>query len=207
MANDERELFEALKAKGALASPAIADAFEKIDRADFVPDYLQRLAYEDRALPIGAGQTISQPYTVGFMLEQLDVRPGQTILDAGSGSGWQAALLAHLAGSKGVVCAMEVVPEMCEHGKKNLETYPELSPRVRFFCRSAADGCVEGEPFDRIIAAAEVAAVPEAWRAQLAENGRMIYPQGEMLVLETKTAAGFERREFPGFVFVPFLNK
>ena len=202
-----QKLIKRLKGRGVLQSPDIIRALEDIDRVDFLPEELRDSAYEDTALPIGAGQTISQPYTVVFMLEQLQVRSGDVVLDVGFGSGWQTALLAHLVGPSGKIYAFEVVPELCELGKGNLEKYPNLAGRVRLLCMSAQSGYAEVAPFDRIVAAAEVTQVPGAWREQLVPGGRMVYPKGNALVLETKRADGtFAVKEFPGFVFVPFVE-
>lgn len=200
-------LIDQLRQIGVLQSPPIERALEEIDRADFAPENLKSLAYEDNALPIGEGQTISQPYTVVFMLEHLQTHPGDTVLEIGYGSGWQAALLAHLVGSKGRVYAFEIVPFLCTQGVSNLRKYPHLTQRVHCFCRSGEEGCIEAAPFDKIIAAAEVVDVPTAWREQLKLGGRMIYPKDNALVMEVKNQDGsFETTVFPGFVFVPFVK-
>lgn len=205
MAGDVRGLVEELKEKGVLNSPPLIRALLKVDRADFVPQDLRHLAYEDAPLPIGAGQTISQPYTVVFMLERLDVRPGQKVLEIGYGSGWQTALLAHALGEGGSVFAMELVSELCERGKSNLRQYPDLRPRAHLRCRSAREGYGEGAPYDRVIASAEVIEAPDSWRKQLRVGGKMIYPQDGGLMLEKKRERGFERERIPGFAFVPFI--
>jgi len=181
-------------------------ALEGVDRADFVPKHLASLAYTDTALPIGEGQTISQPYTVVFMLEQLQVQPGDTVLEIGYGSGWQTALLAHLVGPAGRIYALELLPSLCKQGEDHLKKYPRLSQRIRFFCQSGERGYAEGAPFDRIVAAAEVADVPMIWREQLKTGGRMIYPKDGALVAEVKKRNNsFEVVTFPGFAFVPFI--
>lgn len=200
-------LIAELKEKGVLQSPSILRALEEIDRADFLPEELRDVAYEDTALPIGEGQTISQPYTVVFMLEQLQVRPGDVVLDVGYGSGWQTALLAHLVGPSGKIYAFEVVPFLCATGKENLEKYANLAQWVQCLCMSAQSGYVEVAPFDRIVSAATVRDVPRQWHEQLSLGGRMVYPKGNSLMLEVKNSDGsFERKEFPGFVFVPFVE-
>lgn len=201
------KLIEELREKGVLHSFALARALKEVDRAHFVPEEQRPLAHEDVALPVGSGQTISQPYTVVFMLEQLRVRPGDHVLEVGYGSGWQTALLAKLVEPSGKVCAFEIVPKLCEVGRENFERYPYLAPRVTFYCQNARSGCPEDAPFDRIISAAEVREVPKAWRKQLATGGRMMYPQGGALVLEVKKENGsFASSIFPGFVFVPFIE-
>jgi protein-L-isoaspartate(D-aspartate) O-methyltransferase len=201
------KLITALKERGVLRSPAIVRALEEVDRADFLPEDLRYAAYEDTALPIGGGQTISQPYTVVFMLEQLHVRPGDIVLDVGFGSGWQAALLAHLVGPSGKVYAFEVVPSLCKLGKGNLDKYSALTGRVQLLCISAQNGYAGAAPFDRIVSAAAVQEVPAAWRKQLLPGGRMVYPKGNSLMLEIKKPDGsFDKKEFPGFVFVPFVE-
>lgn len=201
------ELIAHLTKTGVLRSPEIIQALREIDRADFVPENLKHRAYEDTALPIEGGQTISQPYTVVFMLEQLQVKPGNKILDIGYGSCWQTALLSYLTGPSGKVCAFEVSPTLCRIGKANLEKYPQLAKRTALICASAQDGYPEEAPFDRIVSAAEVLEVPQSWRTQLATGGRLLYPKRRSLVLEIKRNESFETREFLGFAFVPFVSK
>lgn len=202
------ELIEKLQQRGVLHSPSIIRALEDVDRADFLPDDLKEIAYEDTALPIGEAQTIYQPYTVVFMLEQLQVRPGDIILEVGYGSCWQTALLAHLVGPSGRVYALEVALNLCRQGEANLSKYTQLMKRTECVCMNAKDGYAKAAPFDRCIAAAEVEEVPEEWRGQLLPRGRMIYPRGSALILEVKHSDGtFTTQEFPGFVFVPFVKE
>lgn len=196
-----------LDAEGVLHSPALKQAFLDVDRADFVPEEVKDEAYEDIPLSLFEGQTISQPYTVAFMLEHLDVRPGNVVLDIGYGSGWQTALLAHLVGLEGRVYALEIVPSLCDFGKANLKKYPGLARRTELHCASGKYGFPKAAPFDRIIAAAEVSDAPHVWREQLKAGGRMVYPEDGALVVDTKTENGdFETESFPGFAFVPFVE-
>ncbi len=197
--------------KGILKTPRIVDAFRKVDRIDFVPEKLKNLAYADEALPIGFGQTISQPYTVAFMLELLEPKNGDQILDIGSGSEWQSALLAEIAGDSGRVYSIEINPDVFDIGKKNISKYPALSKRIKTYCQNANNGLpkiaesVGG--FDKIIAAAEVKEVPPSWREQLKINGKLVYPKGHSIFLEIKKSnVDFEITQFPGFVFVPFVD-
>src|SRR3989339_1715567 len=123
MANEKlRNLVNNLKNIGVLKTPAIIEAFLKIDRADFVPEEIKNLAYFNEALAIGLSQTISQPYTVAFTLELLEPKMGDKILDIGSGSGWQTALLAHLVGKNGKIFSVEIISELFKWGKKNVES-------------------------------------------------------------------------------------
>jgi protein-L-isoaspartate(D-aspartate) O-methyltransferase len=210
-----KELVKELKARGVLKSPAIARAFSAVDRSDFVPPNQKFFAYADEPLPIGEGQTISQPYTVAFMLELLVPKAGEYIMDVGHGSGWSSALLSHIVGEKGKVYAMEIVRKLCRFGKGNVKKYPDLFERVAFFCKSAEKGlptiAKELDGFDGIVAAAEVGEVPSAWREQLKTGGRLVYPQNGSLWKETKLLGGstpkFKKEEFLGFAFVPFLEE
>lgn len=196
---------------GVLKTPEIISAFEKIDRKDFVMDEQKEMTYADIALPIGEGQTISQPYTVAFMLELLQPKRGDRILDIGFGSGWQTALLAHIVSTKsksGVVFAMEIVPELCEFGKENILKYSFIKKGiVECFCRDAGNGFAEKAPFDRIVVAASLAGkVPEAWREQLKPGGRIVVPIKNSIWLFVKIGDNkFEEYEYPGFAFVPFV--
>ena len=205
------ELVKSLVNNGAIVSESIRRAFAKVDRAHFVPGDVIDLAYEDTALPIGEGQTISQPYTVAFLLELLSPRAGDHILDVGSGSGWQTALLAEIVGTKGQVYAIELIRNIYEFGKGNLEKYPELLERVKLYWQNAESGLPrEAEVvggFDGIIVAAEVTEVPKAWRSQLKISGRLIYPQGSSIYKEVKlNDSEWQVNQYPGFAFVPFVN-
>src|SRR3989344_3557654 len=205
------ELIRSLRGTGVLKTTRIADALQRVDRKDFVPPDLVEHAYEDTALPIGEGQTISQPYTVVFMLELLAPEQGEHIVDIGYGSGWQTTLLAELVGTTGRVYAFEVLPNRCASGQANVEKYPASVSRVDFYCRSAAPGLPDVARdvggFDGIIAAAEVRDVPPAWREQLKVGGRLVYPPGSSLFREVKNADGtVALKEYPGFAFVPFVD-
>ena len=202
------ELTNKLIKQGTLYSSEIIDAFRNIDRRDFVPDKYTDFAYEDHALPIGYNQTISQPTTVAFMLELLASRKGDTILDIGSGSGWQSALLAHIVGLEGHVYAIELIPELKKFGEKNIKKYRYVqSGVVTCLCMNAQNGLPEKAPFDRIIAAASTDTVSSKWKEQLKIGGRIIVPIKESVFLITKGERGeFEEKEFPGFVFVPFIE-
>lgn len=201
-------LVEHLKEIEVLRSPSVIEALEHVDRADFVPEKYKHLAYEDMALPLLRGQTISQPYTVVFMLEHLRVKRGDFVLEIGYGSGWQTVLLAYLVGERGRVYAFEIVKDLCAMGKENFKKYPSLNSRIETFCMTGKFGHEQAAPFDRIVAAAEVHETPYMWRQQLVKGGRMVYPQDGALVLEIKKEKhAFMIRKFPGFVFVPFVER
>jgi len=204
-----KELVEKLKDSGVLKTPAIINAFKAIDRKDFILPEYEQSAYEDSALPIGYGQTISQPYTVAFMLELLEPKNGQKILDIGSGSGWQTSLLAHITGEDGKVFAFEIIPGLKEFGEKNTSKYGFVEKgTVKFFAKSARSGLPEEAPFDRIIAAASAEEIPAVWKKELAIGGRIVAPVKDSVWLIEKTGENtFEEKEYPGFAFVPFIDK
>jgi len=197
-----------LKERGVLKTPRIIDAFKTIDRARFVPSDKRLEAYQNYPLSIGHGQTISQPETVALMLELLQPEEGQSVLDIGSGSGWQTALLSYAVGRYGHVYAMEVVDALAEIGERNVETYGFISEgRTQFFAHNAEHGLAEHAPFDRIIAAASVEKIPDIWMKQLAIGGRLVAPVNEDIVLLVKHSDDrFERHEYPGYLFVPFVS-
>jgi protein-L-isoaspartate(D-aspartate) O-methyltransferase len=205
------QLVKDLKNKGVLRSKNIENSLLKIDRAYFLPEDLKTYAYADTALPIGHGQTISQPYTVVFMLEHLQVEKGMNVLEIGYGSGWQTAILADLVGTKGAVYSMEVIPELCRFGKVNISHFSGLDKRVEFYCKNASTGLPDVADsiggFDRIICAAEVDEVPMSWREQLKMSGVMVYPKKRSLYKETKEGdSKYKIEHYSGFVFVPFVK-
>lgn len=205
------QMIKNLIAGGYLKTPSIIDAFKKIDRKDFVPDELKDQAYADYPLPIGFGQTISQPLTVAFMLELLQPKKGNKILDIGSGSGWQTALLSHIVSEgngNGRVYAVDIIKELAAFGEKNVSRYNFVKKDVaEFHCFNAINGMEEKAPFDRIIAAAAGNEVPENWKKQLTVGGRMVAPIEESIMLVIKKREKtFETKEFPGFSFVPLVK-
>lgn len=202
---DKKDLLEHLElgSKVLKSGDGIKEAFLAIDRADFVPEDYKVEAYEDYPLPIGAGQTISQPTTVAFMLELLGAKKGENVLDVGSGSGWTTALLAHIVGPKGKVTALEIVPELFEFGKKNLEKY-DLKNVELVQAREGVRRYSKNSPYDRILVSASAEDMPKEFLDELAVGGVIVIPVGESLFAIKKTKGGrFEHRQFQGFSFVP----
>lgn len=200
-------LISRLVDEGVLRTPRIIKAFEKIHRKHFLPHSSRGQEGIDAPLPIGYGQTISQPYTVAFMLELLQPQKGQKIMDIGYGSGWTSALLAHIVGAKGHVFAIEIVPALFAFGKANIAKFNFIKKgRVSVFCRDGSKGLFKFAPFDRIIAAAFAKELPEAWASQLAEDGRLVVPLKESIWLMKKQKGEIGKKEYPGFLFVPLVH-
>ncbi|MBI4129017.1 MAG: protein-L-isoaspartate(D-aspartate) O-methyltransferase [Parcubacteria group bacterium] len=204
-----------LQEMGYLRSPAVVEAFRAIDRKNFVlPEYSDS-AYVNAPLPIGHDQTISQPLTVAFMLELLRARAGHTVLDIGSGSGWQTALLAHIVsggrkmkGVHGKVYAIERIPELCDFGKQNISKYNFLEKRiVTCMCTDGSKGLPDHAPYDRIIAGASAEKLPQALLDQLAPQGQLVVPILSSVWWYRKKSSGeIESHEYPGFSFVPLIT-
>jgi protein-L-isoaspartate(D-aspartate) O-methyltransferase len=162
-----------LESKG-IRDRRVLEAFRRVDRAAFVPAALKERAWEDRPLPIGAGQTISQPYMVALMTELLELRGGERVLEIGTGSGFQTAMLAEL-GAK--VYSVERLPELAEGARARLEGLG-YAGSIRFRVGDGSLGWPEEAPFDRVLAAAGAPALPEAPSGQLGEGGILVLPLG-----------------------------
>jgi len=184
----------------------ILDAFSKVKRENFIPEELKNRAYEDRALPIGKGQTISQPYTIATMLNLLDLKKDQKVLEIGSGCGYVLALMSKITGNKGKVFGVEIVKELAEKSKDNLKGYKN----IKVYNRDGRKGLEEAAPFDRIIISAACGEIPKKILSQLKDKGIVVAPVGpqyeQSLVTIQREKDDFKIKEkLPGFVFVPFV--
>ncbi|MDH3402229.1 MAG: protein-L-isoaspartate(D-aspartate) O-methyltransferase [Acidobacteriota bacterium] len=189
-------------------APAVLAALGKVPRHEFVPPDLRRHAYENRPLPIGYGQTISQPYIVAIMTDLLELEAGDAVLEVGTGSGYQAAILAELVAQ---VYSIEIIPELGREVRQRLTRlgYDKVATRIG----DGYHGWPEHAPFDAIIVTAAGSHVPPPLLAQLRPGGRMVLPVGgpfstQQLVLLTKTADGeVQSRQVLPVAFVPLTGE
>ena len=187
--------------------PRVMAAMAKVPRHEFVPPAEESYAYINNALPIGHGQTISQPYIVALMTDLLDPQPTHRVLEVGTGSGYQAAILAELVQR---VYSIEVIPELAEEARERLTRLGYANVIVR-----AGDGYAgwpEEAPFDGIIVTAAAATVPKPLLAQLRNGGRMVIPVGsrlgQNLYLIEKSASGeISKRNLLPVAFVPLVSE
>jgi len=189
-----------------ISDPAVLDAIKRVPRHQFVPEHLQDQAYEDRPLPIGQGQTISQPFVVALMTQALELTPESRVLEIGTGSGYQTAILAELAGE---VYTVEVRPELQERARATLDQlgYTNIHYRIG----DGWEGWPEEAPFDAIIVTAAAPEWPQALIRQLANGGRMVIPVGDeswnqTLWLLTKLNDDLVKESLGPVRFVPLIK-
>ncbi|MDP1710596.1 MAG: protein-L-isoaspartate(D-aspartate) O-methyltransferase [candidate division WWE3 bacterium] len=197
-------LREHLKERG-VTNPRVLEVFREVPREKFVPPQFYDLSYEDSPLDIGSGQTISQPYTVAFMTQLLDPQPSDVVLEVGTGSGYQAAILSRLAKQ---IYTIERFEELGNKAKKVLRQLGYEN--VEMVIGDGSKGLPEKAPFDGIIVTAGAPRIPEPLIDQLAEGGRLVIPIGvgiQAMIKITKTKKGLKREEFPGFRFVPLVGR
>lgn len=200
----ERMVSGQIEARG-VTDPGVLKAMREVPRHEFVPPDEREFAYADHPLPIGLGQTISQPYIVAYMTEALELKPGDKVLEIGTGSGYQAAVLAKITPH---VFSVEII---CELERSAGETLGRLGfSSVRTRCADGYEGWPEEAPFDAIILTAAPAQVPKPLLNQLKEGGRMVLPVGkylqELLRLR-RTKAGFTEEKLLAVAFVPMTGK
>jgi len=182
----------------------IVSAFMKIKREDFVLDEYKDEAYEDIPLPILAGQTISQPTTVMLMLQALELKENDRVLEIGAGSGYNAALLGEIC-KKGKVVSIEFLEELADFAKKNIEK--TKLKNVKIIRGDGTKGYLKEAPYTKIVCTAAVPEIPKEWVEQLEENGIIVAPVGpqhsQRMIKLKKTKKGKEIADLGDFVFVP----
>ncbi|RMG94416.1 MAG: protein-L-isoaspartate(D-aspartate) O-methyltransferase [Deltaproteobacteria bacterium] len=202
---DERDrmVAEQIEARG-VTDPRVLAAMAKVPRHLFVPDAYQAEAYQDHPLPIGHGVTISQPYIVALMTELAEVRPGDKVLEIGTGSGYQAAVLAELGAE---VYSIEVIEPLARRAKERLAKLGYDRVHVRH--GDGYRGWPEAAPFDAVVVTAAPPEVPEALREQLADGGRLVIPVGsryQELKVITRRGNRFDERTVIPVRFVPMVH-
>jgi len=196
--------------RGYATKREVAEALMKVPREEFVPRSLMDEAYIDTPLPIGSGQTISAPHMVAMMVEALDLRPGQKVLEVGGGSGYHAAVTAELVSPGGHVFTVERLPELVEFARDNI-TRTGYSDSVTVILSDGSVGLPSEAPFDRIFVACGAPAVPEPLKSQLKDGGLMLVPVGgrmyQDLVRIERRGDRYIREDLGGCVFVPLVGE
>jgi protein-L-isoaspartate(D-aspartate) O-methyltransferase len=186
---------------------AVSAAMRAVDRRGFLRRGNRRFADADRPLPIGLGQTNSQPRTVANMLRLLDLQPGQRVLDVGSGSGWTTALLAQLVGAEGVVIGVELEPDLAAWGAANVARLALDAAVSVEVAKPHVLGWPDEAPYDRILVSAAARTMPDALVEQLASPGVMVCVVGAAMLRIAKDAAGAEDISRHGsYSFVPLRD-
>lgn len=189
-----------------IRNPALLRAFGRLPRERFVPADRAEEAYEDRPVPIGEGQTLSQPYVVALMLEALKVNPGSRVLEVGTGSGYQTALLAEMGAE---VYSIERIASLAALAVSRLKALGS-GDRVQLRIADGSGGWPEAAPFDGIVVSAAAPAVPEPLAEQLAEGGRMVLPVGDPpsqeLILVERVSGRLRQEMLGSCAFVPLIG-
>lgn len=201
---DKESLIRELRHQG-IKNKAVLQAIKEVDRSRFVPSMSKRIAFLNRPLAIGEEQTISQPYVVALITELLDVKETDRVLEIGTGSGYQAAILAHLAKE---VYSIEIIPSLGEKSARLLQelNYSNVFTRID----DGSGGWPEKAPFDKIVISAAAPKVPTALLDQLKEDGLLVAPLGDArqrLVKVTKTPDGLKQESVLPVMFVPMTGE
>ena len=202
---NKEELLQNLKRQGFVDK--IIQAFSKVRREDFIKLDLQKFAYENIALPINDGETISQPSTIAFMLSLLKVHENQKIMEIGSGCGYVLALISEIVGKNGRVSGVEISHKLAEKSKQTLKNYKNIS----IFNKNGREGLPRQAPFDRILISAALEKIPDIVLNQLKEDGIIVAPIGDasmqtLISMQKHENNFFVLKRIPGFLFVPFVD-
>jgi len=202
---ERKDLTDLLRKKG-ISDETVLDAINSVERHQFIPNVIGHHAYKDTALPIGYSQTISQPYTVAFMTEAMKLQRGNKVLEIGTGSGYQAAILLHM-GMK--VFSIERNQEIHE---RTQQMFDNMGLRAVLRCSDGTLGWEEYAPYDSIIVTAGSPSIPKQLKKQLNIGGRLVIPVGDrrsqkLNVLTKKSEDDFSVEEISSFVFVPLIGK
>ena len=203
----KEETLASLIAVGYLKSRRVVSAMKAVRREDFLPQEMKPHALEDHPLPIGFEQTISAPHMYAFMLEVAQIRKGDRILEIGAGSGYGAALLSFLAGKKGKVYSVEVVPELALFARQNIA---KSGMKATVIEGDGKKGHPAAAPYDEILVTAAAESIPPALVEQLAEGGKMLIPVGRFfqeLLLVEKLKSGVKATPLLPVVFVPLIGQ
>jgi len=202
----KHELISYLQQEGFLKTPSVIEAFEAVPREKFVPADARKFSYANEPLDIGHGQTISQPLTVAVMTEALDVHDGMHVLEIGTGSGYQAAIIANMVGVKEKVVSTERIPKLARIARKNLAAAKIANVEVIEY--DGTKGYEKEAPYDRIIVTASALVVPQPLIEQLKPGGKMIIPVETELWAIRKDEHGHIHRKMLGFyAFVPLIGE
>lgn len=206
MLNSLNDLILDIKNQGILKSKNIQNALGKIDRIDFIPEKQKKFAYMDIPLEIAENQTISQPSTVVFVLELLNIQISNHVLDIGAGSGWVSALMAYLTGYIGDIYAYEINKNVGKIGSTNIKN--QKIETVHYFIENASKDWYKNSPYDRIYSGASFESIPESLLKNLKNGGILVAPlrDGNIVKIIKKSQKNFDTQTFSGFSFVPFIN-
>ena len=196
---DKHRLIKYLHAQG--FSDKIVESFRRVNRENFIPEHLREYAYENKPLPIGEGQTISQPYTIAFMLKLLELKDRQKILEVGSGSGYVLALISEISDNSEIY-GIERIKELADKSRENLKN----RKNIEVICADGSLGLKQKAPFDRILVSASARQIPQKLIEQLKIDGILVSCVNYSIVYVKKTSEGNEIKEFPGFIFVPLVE-
>ena len=207
---DNKSLLDSWKERGIVKDKRLLKAFLSVPREFFVKDVATEDVYEDRPKPIGEGQTISQPTTVIIMTEALEVKAGQKILEVGAGSGWQAAILGKIAGKKGKVYSLEIIPSLADFARENLEK--ANIGNVVVMAGDGGKGYGKEAPYDRILVTAACPRIPMDLIDQLQDPGILVAPVGGMndsqkMVKLRKNNGKITKETLGDFSFVPLRGE